>query len=365
MEIPPGTARDLGAYTCNEPSDNASGCKRWIEYGAMVYDSVGRKIHGWGGGHSTTARTDVSAFDLATLDWGSLYPSTPCAAMTVANHHNDGYWKSTGHASSRHIWDMMCIGQKNGKRTLMILSTSKNEIEGCGWFDPGGGLVHGKLCFYDLEAPVHGAPGSWSFSANFSEANAPWYYASACEYDAQSGKVVVAGLSRVLGGGNVWIYDPTADTIVTAGPVPPNCGYANNLIYFPPTDKFYLISRATAALGGVVGVFEITLNRANLAASTCVQVTGITGAPALDDECGFAYDSVNQLIGGGVKGGVMHFYNPPAKAWTSQTMTSSSGEVIGSSSVMHNVTFIDQEGVYAFMTDYPSGQRTWAYRYKE
>ena len=50
---------------------------------------------------------------------------------------------------------------------------------------------------------------------------------------------------------------------VTTGPAVPDTGYSNNLVYFPPNQKMYLMARGTPTT-----VFEVTLDRSDWRAST-------------------------------------------------------------------------------------------------
>lgn len=94
---------------------------------------------------------------------------------------------------------------------------------------------------------------------------------------------------------------------------------------------------------------------------------GMTNVPSAVSgvELGWAYDTQNQVIGGGVVGGVFHTFDPITKNWTATTMNVSSpvdGRVINTMST-HTLDYDVLNGVYVFQS-YAGGygSRTWAYR---
>ena len=107
----------------------------------------------------------------------------------------------------------------------------------------------------------------------------------------------------------MYTYDPVARSVANLrSSSAPIFGYADNLVYFPPNDKFYYLKR-----NNPVRVWEISVSAASRdtlsSIGSIVEVTGMQGTPSTG-ETGFAYDSVNQAIGRGVTGGVFHAFNP-------------------------------------------------------
>jgi hypothetical protein len=352
------TAVNLGNFWCNQPADNPSGCERSVEYGGMAYDPYNRRMLQFGGGHATTTRTDISAFDLSSLVWTSLYPSTQCSQMTYANYNaSNGSWISTGQPVARHTYDMLVVGQFGTQRSLFMMTDGGyDHVEGCGGSNLGSPPNNQvKIAKYDLSSG-----GGWTYSS-VSPGNY-WYYAAASAYDPISQRIVVVGQPSNLGPGNIWIYDPATDSVITGNQSVPNISYAGNLVYFPPSDKFYYISNGLTASATV---FEVTLNRSNYAFSTIAQVTGVGGSiPSPFPETGFAYDSKNQIIGGGIQGGTFFAYDPIAKRWSSSAMqTSPAGGSVGTLD-FHVLNYDPVNNVFIFFTDYNSGNKTWAYRYQ-
>jgi hypothetical protein len=132
--------------------------------------------------------------------------------------------------------------------------------------------------------------------------------------------------------------------------------YAKNLVYFPPNGKMYYVANGDA-------VFEVTLDRSDLNRSSVIQVSGISGDVPTLRETGFAYDSTNRIIGGGVRDGMFSAYDPLKKAWTSRVMLPDPpGGSIGTLA-FHALSYDPVNNVFVFITNYASGRHTWVYRY--
>ena len=103
--LPANTARDLGAYA----SDALCGVPIQVtDYSRFTYDSRRHRLLLFGGGHSSTPRSDVDVFDFATLQWTSAYPPTPLPELTLANYDPElTRWISTGHPIARHTYDQL------------------------------------------------------------------------------------------------------------------------------------------------------------------------------------------------------------------------------------------------------------------
>ena len=334
--LPANTAVDRGVYTCDQPADRSSGCEAITDFSGLKYDpSTGRMLMFGGGAEGDVSRTDIATFDLGTLEWGSLYPSTLVSAMTSANQDRDkGAWKSTGHPIGRPTFDMLAVAEVGTRKHFIILTS--------------GGISDGaRIAHYDLEAQ------QWTYSA--ARANDRWYFAAAAAVDPISKKIIIVGPNAQAGAGNLWVYDPVNQQ-VTTGPAVPDTGYSNNLVYFPPNQKMYLMARGTPTT-----VFEVTLDRSDWRASTVTRVTDMTGTPS-SAETGWAYDAVNQIIGGGVNEGTFYAYDPATRTWTSRTIQPRAGGSIGTVA-FHALDYDPVNNVYVFVTDKASGRRTWVYRY--
>jgi hypothetical protein len=336
------TALDLGRYTCNQPPDDPTDCDTITDYSRIVYDRFNHQLLMFGGGHAATHRTDVDVFDLETLRWTSAYPSTPCSAMRVANVGPRAEWKSSGHPIARHTYDMFLMAD-NVKQALLLGSTTGLGV--ClerpkGQDDPY--MIAGRIGVYD---PVQ---KSWAYSP---ASTGGWMTYAAAEYDPPSGQVVILDYH------SLWTYDPIKQTAAQQqSSRREELGYGKNLVYFPPNQKMYYFVD-----GG--DVFEVELNRKHFSWSKIGRVKGIKGNVPKLPETGFAYDSVNRIIGGGVVNGVFHAYDPTTQTWTARTIQTPGVERPVGSVAFHALDYDPVNNVFFFISDYESGRRTWAYRY--
>jgi hypothetical protein len=70
------------------------------DYSKLTYDPVRHQLLMFGGGHSSTPRTDVDVFSFPTLTWSSAYPPTPTSELVFSNYDPSlARWISTGRAS--------------------------------------------------------------------------------------------------------------------------------------------------------------------------------------------------------------------------------------------------------------------------
>ncbi len=342
--LPDNTAIDLGKYKSHPlKPDGETHPIRITDYSRFTYDCSNHQMLLFGGGHASTPRTDVDVFSFTTLTWKSAYAPTPVRDLRMANRDAErGCWMSTGHPIARHTYDAMPFAENTGELILM------HWVNARAYFTEGDDYIlrKVKIAHYD---PVK---KHWRYSqadtAGFEEC-------IACEYDPESGLIV--GLDR----GALWTYDPVSQVktrrMSTVG-LP--LGYDNNLVYFPPTKKMYLFNRKAE-------IFEVTLDRHHWPASTVALLTGVTGEKpnAGDtDDTGFAYDSANQIIGGGVAGGRFFAFDPLARTWIAKVIaTQPPGASVGSVAC-HCLDYDPVDNVFIFLTSHRSGARTWAYRYK-
>jgi hypothetical protein len=351
--IAPNGLLDLGPYTCDQPLDNPGGCKAITDYGKFVYDAAAHQLLMWGGGHAGNYGSSVVRFDFATLAWSAVYPSTTCANQLAGNFDADtASWKDTHSPTARHTWDMMSIAEVSGVRSMVILTSGGiGGYETCNPATQDPVPASGKPMWYDIDAHT------WAFGKT--PADSLWYYASSTETDPVSKKIVVLALAN--GFGAVELYDPddgmVKDLLADFSKIDlSKLGYSNNLVYFPPNDRFYYLTRGTP-----VSVFEIAVDRKAMSA-TIADVTP-AGSPDNPNETGWAFDSVNKVIGGVVVDSTFLAFDPTAKSWTTRTMdvTSKTG-VMPSKVAFHALDFDPVDGVFLYLTQ--SDSHMWAYRYK-
>ncbi|MCC7385349.1 MAG: hypothetical protein IT384_26100 [Deltaproteobacteria bacterium] len=340
------TALDLGRMECTPVGgEDPDLCRRTTDYSGMVYDPHRHQVLAFGGGHSTTMTDAIHALDLAgNLTWSELYLPTPCSAMSAGNlDATNGAWLSGAGGPfprpvSTHTYDGLAIAP-NLDEFLVISRTFTG-----GYCNPVGNDIGGNIAHFDR------ALGTWSFSPTASGSTYEFSVSiPASEPDPVSGQIVF--LSR----GGLALYDPAtrvytwvSDTIVAAG-------YADHMVYFPPNDRFYYFSRGTP-----VEVYALSLNRSDPTRSTVERLV-TTGPSSPHGEPAYAYDSWNQVIGGGVQDSTFYTFDPMTRAWAAHPMT---GGTPGSLA-FHNLVYDPVNNVFIFVTDYDSGQRTWAYRLRQ
>jgi hypothetical protein len=291
QQLPDNTALDLGRYEC-ESRVPGMNCQTIFAYSRINYDPYMHRILAFGGGHAATGRTDVDVFNLDSLSWQSLYPSMTCEEVERGDIDPRGFHRSTGHPAARHTYDQNVVVEINGRGYLMMFSTEGFR-----------GNCH------PYRAPMRSVPSlaldgstAWEYSPEF---ELPWRYSMPAEFDPVSGMVVLFG-GRPSGPRHMWIYDPARHEVVASVDTIPMPRNASNLLYYPPTDRMYLIDRET------MDVSEITLNRDDWQASTAavIDVHGLSPPPMRN----FAYDSHNQVIGG-IQDGVFHAFDPSTSTW--------------------------------------------------
>ena len=338
----PKSALNLGRYECSELAGGSHPCQSIDDYSRFVYDSAGNELLWFGGGSHATARTDVAVFELARLTWESAYPPTPCAEMVPDNADmTSGAWLTSGHPMSRQTFDMLVMAENTGELVMLTYNAPGDD---CGTWPQGGpslDAVPGRVAHYEPNAR------SWRFSAVPADT---WPADAAAEYDPESGLVVV------LGTNDLWTYDPQ-------GEIAPHhltfdfgerFGYAAELVYFPPTGRFYYFTRTGL-------LFEVSPERGDWSATTIVEITDATGDLPVAEAKGWAYDARNQVIGGGVRDSVFFQFEPATHTWTATPIASASGERPGNVAFF-TLAYAEQPGVFLFFTDYDSGWATWAYK---
>ena len=352
--LPDNTAVDLGVYTCAaNPGENAYGCTGIMDYSGFAYDPHRHAIFMFGGGHATVFRDDVDILDLTTLTWAPAYTPTPCNQMNATYYDPEmGRWTGTNNPFSRHTYDMLAIPRYATPSDFYLLGGTNGR----------GGCVDGALTNASGSDPFYVSVNI----AHFNREATQWTFTNQEALDplAASEFDPVGGTFVVVSNGGIWLVDPRANAVTQPanfgfGP-DRGMGYANHLVYFPANDRFYYFAR-----GATVGVFEVTVNRADVTLSDAAPVADITGDIHGSAETGYDHDARNQVIAGDVKDGVIRVYDPLIKTWTSRTMlTDPPGQTIGSMpDTWHGIVYIPLDNVFIFLARGPSGVHTWAYRY--
>jgi hypothetical protein len=341
--LPRNTALDLGRMNCTDLVDGGGyACQQIIDWSTFVYDRPRHQMLMFGGGSHATARTDVAAFDFATLTWQSAYPPTACADMTRDNvDWTAGAWLRSGHPIARQTYDMLVMTLSPAE--LVMLTYSAPGEECLAWSGAAVELegVPGRVAHYDPDAR------HWRFTDASTRAWGPY---AAAETDPVSGLVVV------ISDAGLWTYDPATATIGAHQAFSnPRLGYASQLVYFPPNQRMYYITRDHL-------VFEVTLDRVTWEKTTVAELTTQGPVPPSGAQ-GWAFDAGRGILGGGVQGGVFHTFDPAARRWASQTMQIlPAGASPPPNNGLYTLAYDPVDGVFIFVTDYAGGWHTWAYR---
>ena len=169
------TARNIGPYASTEV-----GAPNITDFSGITYDPVGKRMCLFGGGHGPSQETDIRVLDLQTMQWSSLYPTTPRKEMTIANGDSDlGRWISTNQPYARHTYNNMLVA---GRRFYLFTPYGQADH-----LDGPNVPYGGRVCWYDFDT------GAWSYS-RYSNEQTPWaYYAAAVPEDSGSAPSVLPG----------------------------------------------------------------------------------------------------------------------------------------------------------------------------
>jgi hypothetical protein len=363
-DIPENTAMGLGPYTCTDtPGEWAGLCRLVHDFSGMQYDANRHQMVIFGGGHSSTNYNAINTFSLDTLRWKEEYLPTPCSDMRPDNFDwAKGAWARGSVQgpfpvpAARHTEDLMNMA---GDELILVTSVEGNGGPGClQWPTYGSYEIRSEnqVAHYNFRTK------RWTFGAS----NAQTYNWPASEYDPVSKTILMFGLDGLS------LYDPVTTTrtvymdFLSGGyPATDESGnrlnynvidqtprYNNTLVYYPPTDKFYYFEKFAGT------IFEITLNRANPAASKIVKIS-YTGEYPQWASIGWAYDSANKVIGGGPVRNVFYAFDPRTKSMQHKTIQgANTGDVS-----FQTIGYDPINNVYVFVTGEATVKQTWAYRW--
>jgi hypothetical protein len=331
-----GTSRNIGSYASIE-----IGGRNITDYSGITYDPVGRRMCLFGGGHGPSQQTDIRVLDLSTMQWSSLYPTTPRSQMTVANGDSDlGRWISTNQPYARHSYNMSLVA---GRRFYLFTVYGQADH-----LDGPGPAYGGRVCWYDFDTQ------NWNYSA-YANGQTPWAYYAAAVFDPISGKILIAGYNQRFGPGSVWVYDPAHNSYTTGAAFPAAVGYAHDIVYYPPDDSFYVFQSDGR-------VWRMVHNRANAMFTQIAALTVSGTRPAAGSRCGFAYDPVNRIIGGNVTNGTFYAFDPGTSAWSATSMQVETGSIGMPNQAFHCLDYDAASGCFVFLND-ASNPSTWVYRH--
>lgn len=343
-DVAPGSARSLGSYQCDGPEGDLL-CRTITDFSGFVLDGNNRKLLLFGGGAGATFRDDIDAFDLDRLLWEPLYQPTGCKAMQLENLDADaGRWISSGHPYARHTFDLTTF-IPNTNEFLLAAGSGGASYPSC----EAGPATYpfGRIGHFDMDQ------GVWAFGAKMDRQS--WPTSGSCEYDPVSGLVIFADYGVFSG------YDPITQQITRYRAYPGPRSYDGHMVYFPPNGNMYYFQRAGAETDGEVRVFEITLDRDNLANSRFEMLGDITGAPPrVTKTTGYAYDWEHQLIGGALVDGVFYAFDPIARVWMHEPIQPEAPGPAPGNLLFHHIDYDPAEKVFILIDE---ARETWLLRF--
>jgi len=388
-DLPANTARNLGPYANPDPQFSTNGLRAAsiVDDSGLCAEIIGDKVYLRGGGHGPSQETTIRVFDLVTLTWSNVHAPTNVADMTVANIDlNFGRYISTNHPTARHTYQLIFRVDTGGHRYLYCL-TGRGQPD----YLPGvtsGTYWGGRMFWYDLDS------GQYAFSAiktgDFTggvedhRGGQAWSNAGAGVLDPVTGKVLIVSNDRQDGAANFWLVTlGGSDVVVQKGPSVATAGApgasieAHSMAYWPENDKFYIVANdygGSAQTPLPYKLYEVTLNRANFAASTCILVpcTGPVPTWKWSKNSNSRRNNWSKKFGGMILDGTHYELDPVTRVWSTSVVTvepnpdNPTGVNICSES--HCVAFDDASGCFVFLWNSDKDgnnltkPRTWVYR---
>jgi hypothetical protein len=369
------SARDLGSYADPDPQFTGApiaGAKldaQYVtDYSGLAYDAANRRILIFGGGHGASEQTNIRVFDLDSLTWSNLYPSTPASEMLNKPSNVDvrnGRWITSNQPTARHTYNGSLV---RGNEFVMIANRGMP-------FSLGDASVNWLLYWGGRTCKYNFGTRTWTYGSlgasheNVAPPNSPWDFDSAACLDPISNRILIVGAFANSGPGTIWLYNPDDDTYVTGPTFERSVSTGSgSLVYYPPLDRFYFFNfYYTSGTPVPVDVYEITLNRAGVPGSKVSKLATSGSKPVAEYGLrnGFAYDSTNMLIGGNPTAGVFYTFDPRTSAWGATKMNVETGSTGTPQLRCFALTFDPGSGCYIFLQNdgYLGRNTTWAYRY--
>jgi hypothetical protein len=266
----------------------------------------------FGGGHAATPEDVVLRFPVATQAWSADYAATPKATMLEANA--DGTYKNL---NAGKFWNVQ-------GETPPLRPVSRHTYSGFIW----SSAINRMLLPMANNGTYYGFSNETTGGniAEYDPVNRTWEDAGVIGCGAAQAycEDPVSGLLLAHSQGTFRVYDPRKRQWVVnlALNAIPYFGYAANLVYYPPNDKFYYIGRDVDPTVRRVHVWEYAFDRTALRPTYAVPNGRDRGQPMTTNwrpspklpgkETAYAYDSTNQLIVGSLYGEVMLGFRPNA-----------------------------------------------------
>lgn len=268
-----------------------------LDYGGLVCTPGGNLLL-FGGGHAATAIPDVWRLATGSDSWRSDYPVPDRAQIAQAwgtpQLSLKGWYSIPGfsplpatvHSYSGNVWSH-AIGR------MLKMSTMAG-----GYYGGDFPFVSQSIGEYDPAART------WTDTGVI----APWPAPAAVCEDLITGNVV-AIINDGFG-----VYDPRQRKVIHWDTDTSQLlGYDDHIVYFPPNDRFYVITRGYPGTNPAgPRVIEVVVDRTNWKRS--MRDLGFTRQPTTDRVAsgvlGYAYDPQSQMIVGGLDAGEVHGFHP-------------------------------------------------------
>jgi hypothetical protein len=265
----------------------------------------------FGGGHAATPEDVVLRFPIETLQWGADYAATPKATMLEVQDGKYRYlapgkfWSVPGAVPairpiSRHTYSGFVWSDAIRR---MILPMGNNGT----YYGFSNETTGGNVAEYDPVSKTWEDTGVIGCGAAQAYAEDP-----------------VSGLIIAHSAGTFRVYDPKRRQWVVNLSLNaiPHFGYAANLVYYPPNDRFYYIAREIDPDVRHIRVWEYEFDRRSLQPIYKVPNGPNRGQPMDTNwrpspkggggETAYAYDAASKLIVGGLVDGTMFGFRPNA-----------------------------------------------------
>ena len=340
QNLEPNQAINLGSYPCTGPEPFPK-CQNITDFSSMVYDAKRQQIIMFGGGHASTFTDTVTRFDFNSLSWSELYPHTPCAAMDKVNHDaTNGAWLAGGagpypRPTSRHSYDMLAIIDDE----LILLAGEQPSNGTCA---PKGLITkisHTAIAHYDLNN------NNWQFTQT-----PTFKFFPGSAVDPVTQEIVLISQREAS------VYNPKTRNKRLLANIGLAAGIENSLVYYPPLDAFFYFARRNKETYSKVFKAQPVRSADNTHIIGIVIESVATTGQASPNRRGYAYDSEQRLIGGGVADNRFYTFDPITNHWESRYILGGSP----AETAHHALVFDAVNGVYIFISKHHD---TWAFRY--
>lgn len=203
---------------------------------------------------------------------------------------------------------------------------------------------------YFLPAPVADAATGGNCAA-YEASTRTWEDTGIPGLGTQAVEDPVSGNILTFSNGTFAVYDPRRNSVLRTGSIGREVGFfAETYVYYPPTDRFYLLWSATRE--GAQKALEIALDRTTWNIAT-VPIDDVNYRPRTKSESTYRYDDASKLIVGSIqqeRDGATYAYGFRPREhgrgqWLAQLVPGG-----GSGTQMHHAVYVSELRAHAFLT---------------